>query len=702
LTTELELFLKYLHETSAQDWPSELHLQYQQLNIPNTGNLTGAAVGDKLFENIRNALQVDPTAKDNIGEVFLNQLMAELCYIEVLEGTTSEWYIGVVKAIKYALKHEVLFLPPIMDSAKWSNAIAIATQSVRQSPAIYKYVYGELRKEMPREYDVACAVKTLVGYRCKYECIGGKLRITHGLEQVVNELEKMIDRFGCAEWIEFLFHDLEAKGFFSQRYERFHIYRTANWQLDDQNAQVPYGYLFHLTIKNLHVKRPKHLSQPAPEAILNLAKTIVQGSYDVQPYFGMEYMVKKGMYFLDMCQEAVIWDSILAIPQARPFTALELNRGLLECVSDTDFMLAMGVTRDLFFQVCKEIYNTNPDKKTAVEIYASKITAQIGKEFKSQILSVLQLLSHQAGFNHSYYLPIDVEQNSYPFKPLIQVGETKFILPSRSAGAPAFFEAMAAALRKTVNQFDNKIGLEIEKYLMKRLKLKGLAVYSGKYNAGKIEGECDLLVETNNGIVLIECKKKSLTRKSKAGTQLNLALDLADSLISASIQNCRTELILREQGRLALTDWQGNTHLVQLRGREICSISLTLLDYGSLHDPTIMRKILEALVDYSVSAKDADSNITTRFEELEKKRAVWRKQYQKLLALDADFERFPYLNTLFMNLVQFIEVLDECEDAKSFYAMLAPNKFTTHGTLDWYRERESYHLAKTGTIYGGN
>lgn len=695
MTPELQQFLKYLHATSAEDWPSELHLQYQQLNIPNTGNFSGMEAGNKLSQNLRNALHVDPTNIDNVGVDFLNQLMTELCYIEVLEGKSSESYIGIVKAIKYSLKHEVLFLPPIMDSERWSNAIAIASQSVNQSPNIYKYVCGELRKEMPREYDVACAVKTLVGYKCSYECIGGKLRITHGLDQVVNELEKMIARFGCTEWIEFLFGDLEAKGFYSQRYERFHIYRTTNWQLEDQTAQIPYGYLFHLTLKNLHVKRPKHLSKPKADAILNLAKTLVQGSYDVQPYFGMEYMVKKGMYFLDMCQEAVIWDSIFAIPQGRPLTTLELNRGLLECINDSDFMLAAGVTRDLFFQICNEIYNTTPNKRSVVEIYVSKITSQIGKEFKSQVLSVLQLLSHREGFNHLYYLPVDVEENNYPFKPLIQVGETKFILPSRSAGVPAFFEAVATPLRKCVRDFDKKIGLEIEKYLMKRLKSKGLAVYSGKYKIGKINGECDLLIETDNGIVLIECKKKSLTRKSKAGTQLNLVLDLADSLISASIQNCRTEITLREQGKLTLTDGQGITNVVELGGKEICSISLTLLDYGSLHDPTIMRKILEALVDHSVSAKDADCSIIARFDQLEKKRAVWRKQYQKLLVLDAGFERFPYLNTLFMNLAQFIEVLDECKDPKLFYAMLAPNKFITHGALDWYSERESYHFLKT-------
>ncbi len=171
---------------------------------------------------------------------------------------------------------------------------------------------------------------------------------------------------------------------------------------------------------------------------------------------------------------------------------------------------------------------------------------------------------------------------------------------------------------------------------------------------------------------------------------VNLALDLADSLLSSSVQNARTEILLREQGSLTLND-KGQAMEVQLNGREICSVSLSFLDYGGLHDPVVSRKILEALVGYSLSAENVDNKIKVKFEKLEKERQKWNEQYYRLVALKSGFEHSPFYDSIFMSLAQFEEVLDESRGAAYFYSSLRLNKSSTHSTLDWYKERESYY-----------
>jgi len=690
LTPELELFKAYLYEAPGVLWPGDIRSQYELLGIPASLSYSGAVVGDKLYDQIRKALRVDIKDKDKVSYLFVNHLINELCYRQILEAEPAEEEIGILKSIKYSLQHEVMYLPPITDSEKWRKAITVAKQCLAHSPNSYKYAYDDLRMEMPRPFDVAMAVKELIGFGCRYECYAGKLRITQGLEQVVSKLEKLIAQFGASEWIDYIFDDLEKKGHYSTHYERYHIFRQGNWRLEDQFGQIPYGYLFFLSLNILPGKRPKYIKMPDPNLIYDLAATLVQGAYDVQPYFGMEYMVTKGMSFLDMCQEIVIWDSIFAFHQTRLNETVELNRQLLACISEQEFMTAMGFSQDLFFKVCTEICATTFRRKSMVAIYVSKITASLGSEFKKEIISILQVLSHQQGFNAGYLLPVDVEKNNYLQKPLLQVGETKFILPCPSVGAPTFFEAAASMLRKSVKQFDNRIGLQTENYLVQRLLHKGLKVAAGKYQMGHLHGECDLLLETKEAIVLIECKKKPLTRKSKSGTTVNLILDLADSLLSASLQNGRTEIFLRQKGSLVLTDKNNTVKEVHLNGREICSISLTLLDYGGLHDPVVSKKVLEALVGYSVSTENVSPGIKAKFDNLEKNRQRWNAQYHQLAALQPRFEHSPFYDSMFMSLAQFIEVLDESRDAASFYTSLRLNKNLNRGTLDWYKERESY------------
>jgi hypothetical protein len=122
---------------------------------------------------------------------------------------------------------------------------------------------------------------------------------------------------------------------------------------------------------------------------------------------------------------------------------------------------------------------------------------------------------------------------------------------NRSWCAPNYFEALSSPLRQKFKSqkkdLDNELGRQLELYLQKKFTGQSISFVTGNYEVDGIHGECDFLIETQKAIVLIEFKKKVLTRKSKSGNDIHILLDLSDSILSAQLQAGRTEIIFREK-----------------------------------------------------------------------------------------------------------------------------------------------------------
>ena len=93
-------------------------------------------------------------------------------------------------------------------------------------------------------------------------------------------------------------------------------------------------------------------------------------------------------------------------------------------------------------------------------------------------------------------------------------------------------------------------------------------------------GEADIVLETEERIFLIECKKKPLTTAARGGSTLAALRDLDGSFFKLVQQLSGHEARLRGQG--AITFASGTK--VELRGRQVEKIGVGLFDHGSLQD----------------------------------------------------------------------------------------------------------------------
>jgi len=276
------------------------------------------------------------------------------------------------------------------------------------------------------------------------------------------------------------------------------------------------------------------------------------------------------------------------------------------------------------------------------------------------------------------------------------MGSTKFVLMDKSWCAPGVYEALFELLNRRVypskkNDFvSGKLGASFENLVYERLALSNIAFSEGEYEGG----ECDLVIESQKAVVLVELKRKVLTRQAKSGVDINLLLDIAESIFDAQFQLGRTHLLLKKHGYIDLKDRNGKRIKVNLNGREIERIALSSFEFGGFHDRTIVEQILRAFSTHSYSTTSEEQHLKSKFEKFNLKQSEWNKQIEELTSVDTFFAHRPFWNCSFLSYFHLITVLDDSTDNESFYANLFSTKYVTTGTFDFYCEYERRKLAK--------
>ena len=135
-----------------------------------------------------------------------------------------------------------------------------------------------------------------------------------------------------------------------------------------------------------------------------------------------------------------------------------------------------------------------------------------------------------------------------------------------------------------------------------------------KYNEGAETdaGECDLVFEDDDNILLIECKAKPLTRATMGGENFAAVLDYAASVVASQVQALQHERLLRDHGEIRFDAGQCLRH----KGREITRLSVTLLDHGSLQDRFLFVNLVEPLLCSKIVVEPGAG--TSRYDGLAK------------------------------------------------------------------------------------
>jgi hypothetical protein len=637
-------------------------------------------VGNHLFESIK--VHANSRARHE-----MNLMKQQLIYEHVLEGVSPHPYVDVLDYARDALRGA-----SERAETNWSKVVEFAHAALtarRHSLTPEEH----FRAFHQRHYNIAEAA-------ARFRSSGFKVRLEQGLltlvdmEAAVADLNNLISSYGGLELTCDIFAYL-GDGYdpFLRRYP---LHRITSQLPKERAPQVPYPYILHLAARQLANKTdPSGTPLETLTRIIEMTRDLTT-LLDAEPYSIFERIFPGEI--LPFVQKEIIYDSIFVFEQFNPNHLLDLVEqvftpfDLEDCQEAWGASHAQAVALIRFFLLGSGAY-------TGPKIYE---TASLPKRTglpENAAKSLLRLFVHPGTPNEKYLLPADIQNLDLPFYPLQWVDEHRVLLGDPSWCALRFYEALAAGLRSAkIDKADEKIGKDGAERLLKMvLERAGLAVHrgTGRYGTkGKEEIECDCVVETPTDIIIIELKKKSLTRAARSGQNLNIVLDLCHSLLEAHNQCVTRELVLREFGSFDL-----NGQVIELGKKRVLRIALTLTEFGSLHDRDILLHFLEMTSNYQVSASDGHSD-----KKLEAFRNAQQKHRAQLAMLnqyydDQDRQR-PFFYSYFMSMGHIMALLEDVGSPTEFSDRLKSLRHVSTSSGDTYIELSERRRLKSPTTYG--
>ena len=647
------------------------------------------------FDYIERALRYDLKIKienlnfpsGKINRTTFTNFNEELIYHEIILNENSIPYLEIIKSfLDCNPKMERL---PSFDDEKWVDVIVCAKNYLNFKPDEDKLSKKNLKEHYLKEYNRSESIKYLLSKGCKIEIEKNNINFISGLDNVLNKLDHMIEKFGGINLIIHLLNNVE----FNEDFQRFFFLKKTDILNQNELLEVPFGYLFNLALKH---KKFKNFSkvvkyQKLLNEIVQLSSIIVNAVNNVQDYNVFTHIFPTVESFSDLVSNLVLYDSLFRIPQSNFDLELKLCQSYFS-FEDNFFEETIGFSLDEFLIVLKDFNQTASRTGNRIMLRLSK-----KKEYPlpyGQYLKILNFMSHQGNINEDYLLPNDYSSIDYFKKPLLKLNQTSFFIPSIPIISPNFYEVLAYSLRKPYNRkygsdLDDLLGDKLEYLIGSLFDEYGITYISNCKYDKEYEGESDFIIENDESIILIEVKKKPLVRKSKSGYNYWIFMDLFKSLAKSQVQANKLEYLLKKYGNVELELKNGSTYNLSLNERVIKRISLTQLDYGSLYNPHFVKFFLYTLINGKYVLESDDVKFHKEFDNIKKIIEEYEESYIQLDIPPEEFNYFAQSNTYFLSLSQLYEVIKRSTDNNSFNENLPKNYMET-GTLDWFFEYSKF------------
>lgn len=506
--------------------------------------------------------------------------------LEHAGGGDRDWS-DVISAIAACIPAGTFLREPIRADPTWLKALDIARALV---------VLGVYRHRNQRISAVAAAGARLRerGFQIRVE--GSCFVFAEGeMERATEQILSTLARCGQVGALGNLFRILRE----TDR-SAFGVYLPVReYNLDRREGSYPFGFLVNLAVRAPAEGIGLEDGSPLWREALNLARDMV-GVLDLEPYHAFEIIDPSPLRIEEKLRELALYDHLFSLRQ----WPLDLAPLILREFFADDFRDEMQSSLGWhvgnmisLLEALSHFATRDPNVITRAALATGGIEADL-------LQRMLQFFVHSEGtVNAAYNHPLAAQNADMQFKPLVEIGSRRYLVPAASLIGPAFYEATMNALRPIIglDRANDLTGVGTERVVAALLRRAGLnvTVAGAHYDLGSgDDGECDLVVETENRILLIECKAKPLTRGSMAGVLGDALLDFAGGTFAAQTQALRHERILRTRDRIDFDD--GNPSL-ERRGREITRLSVTLLDHGALQDRMVLVNFYEALLRMGVS-----------------------------------------------------------------------------------------------------
>lgn len=657
----------------------DLERLYDYVGLPRGSAYTTRAVGDALYARIWNSFSSGHAAVWRTCRSLLTDLVRQ----HVLNGVPLDPYFEVLQHLQDAMRGTDLQAAIVGD---WDRAIRAAFDHVQ----IQTFGTSIREKVYAREFAVATAARHLrdAGFAIQLEA--GRLALEPSAEaRLVGAIENLVATIGGLNVARRLFAAITPA--YDPNQQRYHIVRQVS-QTGGGQPQVPWGYLLQLAAKHLHGRKPYVDSDEQWRRLCGL--TIAYASIiDVQPYAPTFFGSMDAIALVPYLQEMAVYDTLFRIPQMRPTDVVKVAQGMLGWL-DTSAPTSAGWSIDQALAIISYILDPSRDVRGPVVIDEADIRRACPGIPPKLITCILdKVLSHPAiGANQNFSRPTDAPipddanlkdaGHDFFLRPLLRLSGRRFLLIDRSVCAPNCLEALLTPLRSEVNKLDDKVGSAIERFLESEFAAHGVPVCGGSYVAQGEHGECDMVIETPDVVFFCEMKKKTLTRRARAGSDIHLLLDLSASLLTAQAQAGWHEVRLRRDGYLELRQ-NGTTTRLELKARHVERVAVSLFDFGSFQDRILLKQFLEATMNAKFGSPAA--HLVRKFDEINASLAEVREQVATLHAGSQEF-RQPFFHCWFVSVPQLLVMLDDVTDGVSLKSLLWTPRHIVTGSSDLYFE----------------
>ena len=683
---------------SFNDNDIELEFLYNHYGIPYTTSLLRNQIINHLNEQIK--IHLIP---GGLKAIYLYKLRDQVIIRSILDDQPLQPYLSILNRILEVIKMEDQILP-LESEEEWRVAI----RNVKDYNAICGENYGldikYFKRLFPRQFSVASSAKALRNYGYKLEVKDGKICIEESeQEKIARAIECDIQLIGGLEIARCLFYQIQ--NLYDTEQERYHLVRRFNaFNNEKTQPEIPIGYLLNLCVKHLE-KSP--ILSPNPqknwERMVKLA-TIFTSVFDVQPYNSFQLDFKTLDNLSEFLQEIAVYDSIFCLNQLRPSDVPRILRGLFSLNVDdiNKIKVQLGWIPEQAILVAEAILNIDVDKLSPIIFTKEQVKDQLPDLDTTVIEKILEIYCHSHNqANSEYKIPTDFRDKKYTFflKPLLKLDRGEYVLMDRSWCSPAFYEALVDTLNNIniPHNIHNNMGDYLERFVkeqLQTLKIKysygDYSVDSRKYQTSRQQGECDIIIESDDTIIFIEIKKKPLTNNAKGGCDAAIFADLAGSLLDSQIQLGWHEIIIRSEGYLELTpnNEPNNKYRLELNGRSIERVTLTLLDFGGFQDRNFLYQFLQLMLSTSsIDALDsANAKEVINRSKINKKLPIFLQQHEDLKSLNPRQEQFPFYDCWFLSLPQFLILIDDLSEKKSIKKLLDQTKYISTASLNFYFE----------------
>ena len=506
------------------------------------------------------------------------------------------------------------------------------------------------------------------GYTCKVE--NGNIIVPEkNIIQISKKIESSIQKIGGEKFITYLLSTIP----FNSTYNRYLFSRTRSLNSGDIiELDVPYRYLFSLAVKHVKPNEDIHLLQ---SDIFNINKTIENSKHfiallQLQSYNAFETIFTSIEQLIPLVIKSVAYDTIFTLKQFKPTYLIKMIKGLLKNfyseVLNLDSPLAINFEElisliEFFLQ--ENVQPTN-FRKFTIE--------QLEKEFpsltKKQLISTLELFTHNKHINANYLNPFSHEE--FTDYPLLKIGNLYCIIDSRLCGF-SFFTRLCKILKETINNFEGRLGTQLELFIYNLLNEKNITYHNGFYN---IQDECDTIIETSDSIFFMEIKKKQLQKRSLLQDDVELFYDISQSILHSQSQLGKHQLFLLKKGSLELYEKRGKRNSsnkllksIYLNDRNIERINITLDDYGILNDKQLLMQLLKMFTFSKIKAIDEKKD--SKLSDARKYSLKLQEQFNELQNINyalSDDVNHLYTNTSFMSLQLLMTRLENVNGNNEF------------------------------------